>query len=217
MVKPARGRIAQLLSGHRVDGVVQRGTSAPGAGVTLSVAGLGPGRLPVGAAAERKLVSVARPAMFGLGEETLTDPSVRDTWELTAEQVSLGGEWERLLEEALVEVHEGLGLARGARLRAELHALLVYGPDQFFMPHQDSEKDDEMVATLVVSLPSVHTGGLGRRRTGPAVSARLRSPRSSRPGALSRKTTAHGATPTTTMTTKTSTTAGIPPPTTSGS
>ncbi len=27
------------------------------------------------------------------------------------------------------------------------------------MPHQDSEKDDTMIGTLVVSLPSSHTGG----------------------------------------------------------
>ncbi len=37
--------------------------------------------------------------------------------------------------------------------------MLVYGKGQFFLPHQDSEKDDAMVGTLVVSLPSVHTGG----------------------------------------------------------
>ncbi len=159
MVKQARARIAQLLTGAESTGSFSVETSARAAGVTLSVAGVGPVRFPVGAAQERKLVSVARPAMFGLGEATLTDPSVRDTWELTAEQVSLAGDWERVLDEALVEVQEGLGLPRGARLRAELHALLVYGPGQFFMPHQDSEKDDEMVATLVVSLPTVHTGG----------------------------------------------------------
>jgi hypothetical protein len=124
VVRPAREKIALLLRGSETTGSFRVETSAPVAGVTLSVDGVGPVRLPVGAAQERKLVSVARPAMFGLGEETLTDISVRDTWELTADQVSLGGEWERLLEGALVEVHEGLGLPRGARLRAELHALL---------------------------------------------------------------------------------------------
>lgn len=159
MVTSAREKVALLLRGDDQAGSFSAEMSAPVAGVTLSVAGVGPVKLPVGAAQERALVSVARPAMFGLGEETLTDTSVRDTWELTADQVILGGAWEQILEEALVEVHEGLGLARGARLRAEPHALLVYGPDQFFAPHQDSEKNDEMVATLVVSLPSVHTGG----------------------------------------------------------
>ncbi len=37
--------------------------------------------------------------------------------------------------------------------------MLVYGKGQFFVPHQDSDKDDAMVGTLVVSLPSAHTGG----------------------------------------------------------
>src|SRR5215470_19436777 len=37
--------------------------------------------------------------------------------------------------------------------------MLVYGKGQFFLPHQDSEKDDAMVGTLVLSLPSAHTGG----------------------------------------------------------
>ncbi|HET6186132.1 MAG TPA: 2OG-Fe(II) oxygenase [Trebonia sp.] len=45
------------------------------------------------------------------------------------------------------------------RMNAEPHALLVYGTGQFFLPHQDSEKDDTMIGTLVVSLPSSHTGG----------------------------------------------------------
>lgn len=159
MVKPARERIARLLLGDEAAGSFSVETSAPAAGVTLSVDGIGQVHLPVGAAQERRLVSVAQPAMFGLGEETLVDQSVRDTWEIAGGRVTLGGEWERVLEEALAEVHEGLGLPSRARLRAELHALLVYGPDQFFKPHQDSEKDDEMVATLVVSLPSIHTGG----------------------------------------------------------
>lgn len=159
MVKPAREKIALVLRGGESTGSFSVETSAPLTGVTLSVDGIGPVKLPVGAPQERALVSVARPAMFGLGEETRTDTSVRDTWELTADQVSLGGAWDHVLDEALAEVHEGLGFPRDARLRAELHALLVYGPDQFFAPHQDSEKDDEMVATLVVSLPSVHTGG----------------------------------------------------------
>ncbi|MFD0329112.1 2OG-Fe(II) oxygenase [Streptacidiphilus monticola] len=37
--------------------------------------------------------------------------------------------------------------------------MLVYGKGQFFLPHQDSEKHDAMLGTLVVSLPSAHTGG----------------------------------------------------------
>ncbi|MGH3683191.1 MAG: 2OG-Fe(II) oxygenase, partial [Natronosporangium sp.] len=98
--------------------------------------------------------------MFGRGEETLTDTSVRDTWELTPDQITLGGPgWTALLDRALEHFRDELGLPRTARLRAEPHSMLVYGKGQFFLPHQDSEKHDAMVGTLVVSLPSAHTGG----------------------------------------------------------
>jgi hypothetical protein len=40
--------------------------------------------------------------------------------------------------------------------------MLVYGKGQFFLPHQDSEKDDAMVGTLVVSLPSANAEPVGR-------------------------------------------------------
>lgn len=51
------------------------------------------------------------------------------------------------------------GLPDGAVLTADLHSLLVYETDQFFLAHQDSEKDDSMVGTLVMTLPSSYTGG----------------------------------------------------------
>ncbi|MBB2890639.1 2OG-Fe(II) oxygenase [Flexivirga oryzae] len=115
---------------------------------------------PIRAAQAKKLIAVARPAAFGQGEETLHDSAIRDTWELTPDQVRLGGDqWERQLGRVLDVFRDELGLTPGAQLRAELHSMLVYGKGQFFLPHQDSEKHDEMVATLVVSLPSIHTGG----------------------------------------------------------
>ena len=84
------------------------------------------------------------------------DLSVRDTWEITPERVTLTGlDWDAIL----AEVRDELGLPARARLRAEPHALLVYGKGQFFLPHQDSEKDDAMVGTLVVTLPSSYAGG----------------------------------------------------------
>ena len=102
------------------------------------------------------MIANARSARFGRGEQTLMDLGVRDTWEVTPDQVMLTGlDWEAIL----TEVRDELGLPARARLQAEPHALLVYGKGQFFLPHQDSEKDDAMIGTLVVSLPSSHTGG----------------------------------------------------------
>ncbi|WP_063736576.1 2OG-Fe(II) oxygenase [Kitasatospora aureofaciens] len=85
---------------------------------------------------------------------------MRDTWQISPDQVTLGGpSWPTLLSSALEYFRNTLGLPASTRLRAEPHALLVYGKGQFFLPHQDSEKDDAMVGTLVLSLPSAHTGG----------------------------------------------------------
>lgn len=132
----------------------------PGDAVEVHVTDVGTLTLPVRATTAKRLISVARLALFGRGQETLSDRSVRDTWELTPAQVTLGGpKWDAHLEDALTHFRDELGLPPGSQLRPELHSLLVYGKGQFFLPHQDSEKHDEMVATLVVFLPSVHTGG----------------------------------------------------------
>ncbi|WP_459253976.1 hypothetical protein [Streptomyces sp. NPDC059373] len=64
---------------------------------------------------------MARSAKFGRGEETLADASVRDTWELTPGQLTLGGTgWTALLDSAVEHFRDEFGLPRGSRLRAEL-------------------------------------------------------------------------------------------------
>ncbi len=160
MAATARERLAGLLGDSEPTGSFSAQLLAPAHLLQLEVSGVGPVSLPVRAPFAKKLIAVARSAMFGRGEETLTDTSVRDTWELTPDQITLGGAgWTALLERALEHFRDELGLPRTARLRAEPHSMLVYGKGQFFLPHQDSEKHNAMVGTLVVSLPSAHTGG----------------------------------------------------------
>ncbi|HEX6519570.1 MAG TPA: 2OG-Fe(II) oxygenase [Streptosporangiaceae bacterium] len=160
MAKTARERLARLLDDSGSAGSFSAQLLAPAHFLQLEVTGAGPVSLPVRAAQAKKLIAVARPAMFGRGEETLTDTSIRDTWEITPDHVTVGGPgWAALLDGVLEHSRDELGLPPATRLRAELHSMLVYGKGQFFMPHQDSEKDDAMMGTLVVSLPSAHTGG----------------------------------------------------------
>jgi hypothetical protein len=160
MSTAARDRLAHLLAGDQAARSDTSMLRLPGDALTLHVADVGPVTLPVRAAQAKRLIAVARPALFGQGEETLSDTSVRDTWELTPDQVILeGASWDAHLSAALAHFRDDLGLPARSWLRAELHSLLVYGKGQFFLPHQDSEKHDDMVATLVVSLPSVHSGG----------------------------------------------------------
>ena len=157
MSTAARKRLARTLRGDEQTAFSVELT-APADSLNLEIEGFGPVRLPVTPAKARKLIGLGQPARFGRGEETLTDPEVRDTWEIPAHLVRAGWD-EAALKDILATVKEELGLPTGARLTAELHSLLVYEPDQFFLPHQDSEKDDAMVGTLVVTLPSSFTGG----------------------------------------------------------
>ncbi len=157
MSTAARKRLARTLRGDE-QAAFSVELTAPAGSLNLTVEGLGPVKLPVTPAQARKLVGRGQPARFGRGEETLTDPEVRDTWEVPRGLVR--AEWDdAVLADVLAMAKEDLGVPTRARLTAELHSLLVYEPGQFFLPHQDSEKDDAMVGTLVVTLPSGFTGG----------------------------------------------------------
>ena len=78
---------------------------------------------------------------------------------LTAAPFPLGGRtWPETFASVLAQVAVGLGYPEDA-VSAELYKLLVYEPGGFFVPHRDAEKLDNMVATLVVSLPVSGAGG----------------------------------------------------------
>ncbi|WP_182358951.1 2OG-Fe(II) oxygenase [Tomitella gaofuii] len=160
MAIPPRETLRRLLAGSETNTQDTATLRLPARTLALSVDGLGVVPLPIRAPQAKKLISIAHPAHFGKGEETLLDTDVRDTWEVPAELVHLDGAgWDEELADALERLGETLGLQHGTRLRPEFHSLLVYGKGQFFAPHQDSEKHDGMVASLVVMLPSAHNGG----------------------------------------------------------
>jgi predicted 2-oxoglutarate/Fe(II)-dependent dioxygenase YbiX len=156
MATAARDRLGRTLRGDAQAAFsVELTTKADD--LSLEVEGFGHVRFPVTPAKARKL-RLGQPARFGRGEETLTDPDVRDTWEIPKHLVR--ATWDAAaLKDILATVKEELGLPYAAGLTADLHSLLVYEPNQFFLPHQDSEKDDSMVGTLVVTLPSSYAGG----------------------------------------------------------
>ena len=55
------------------------------------MAGAGPISFPVKAPQAKQMIACARSARFGRGEQTLMDLSVRDTGEITPDQVTLTG------------------------------------------------------------------------------------------------------------------------------
>ncbi|WP_194813647.1 2OG-Fe(II) oxygenase [Nocardia sp. XZ_19_385] len=128
--------------------------------LVVEVEGVGRLELPVPPGQARRLCEVARPARYGLREQTLLDANVRDTWEVPRERVAIDeGRWHETLLPLLDTLRGELGLSADCELSAELHSMLVYEPGQFFQRHQDSEKTEGMIGTLVVTLPSAFTGG----------------------------------------------------------
>jgi predicted 2-oxoglutarate/Fe(II)-dependent dioxygenase YbiX len=157
MAATARDRLARTLRGEAQAAFSVELTARMDA-LNLEVEGFGHVKFPVTPAKARKLLGLGQPARFGRGEETVTDPKVRDTWEIPKHLVR--AQWnDATLKDILVTVKEELGLPNAAELTADLHSLLVYEQNQHFLAHQDSEKDDAMVGTVVVTLPSSYTGG----------------------------------------------------------
>ncbi len=125
----------------------------------LEVAGLGPVALPLTVNTAKELIGHGHQAPYGKGTKTVVDTKVRKVWELDPGQFELlNPEWPGCVDRITDAVREHLGLKEQI-LDAQLYKLLIYEKGGFFLPHKDGEKVDRMVATLVVGLPSKHTGG----------------------------------------------------------
>lgn len=125
----------------------------------LEVEGVGFISFPVPEIQVQQIIQQASRAPYGRGEATLLDESVRQTWQLAADKVRLGGKaWEQTFARILETVVQGLGCAE-VEVSAELYKLLVYERGGFFASHRDTEKAGGMFGTLVVMLPSAFRGG----------------------------------------------------------
>lgn len=134
----------------------------PAGHLAIEVEGLGLLPQPLPPAQAQALHDLSEPAQFGLRDQTLLDTTVRHTGEISADLLSL--DWQPGAFAALKQaVAQALGVEQ---LDAWLHNLLIYGPGQFFKPHQDTEKHPGMVATLVLVWPSPHIGGTLRVQLG---------------------------------------------------
>ncbi len=125
----------------------------------VDVEGIGVLSFPVPEAQSRALVERCERAPYGRGTETVLDTSVRKVWQLSPSRFDIGGKpWPGVFAQILDTVANGLG-CNGANVTAELYKLLVYDEGAFFKTHRDTEKADGMFGTLLIVLPSPHTGG----------------------------------------------------------
>ncbi|KAL0259096.1 hypothetical protein SLS55_006601 [Diplodia seriata] len=128
----------------------------------ITVGGVGPVQLPLTPDAARAIAQACHQAPFGRGEETVVDPSVRNTWELNPGNFSITEpNWnDKFLPKVLRDVGNELGVFSNCRsFHCELYKMLLYEQGAMFKPHRDSEKTPGMFGTLVICLPSPHEGG----------------------------------------------------------
>jgi len=154
-----RAPIADVLAQIEAPGAFATRLRAPADELEIEVVGVGRLSFPITPRMGRNLRAVARPSPFGLREQTLHDPSVRNTWEIAARRVKIDARWKPVLSKHLRTLRTELGFPDDCELKAVFDKLLLYEEGQFFKPHQDSVKSDGMVATLVVVLPSEYSGG----------------------------------------------------------
>jgi hypothetical protein len=160
MMTTVLAQIGELLSEVGARGTFAARRTAAADDLYVEVKGLGRLRFPISRTQAQRLCRMARPARYGRGEQTLLDRQVRDTWEIPKSRVKIDQRrWNRTLLPVLEALRADLGLSDGCKLKAELHGMLVYAPGQFFLRHQDSEKADGMIGTLVVTLPGSFKGG----------------------------------------------------------
>jgi predicted 2-oxoglutarate/Fe(II)-dependent dioxygenase YbiX len=125
---------------------------------TIDVDGVGRIAFPILPAQAERLVAIAEAAPYGRGEETVVDREVRRTWQVDSAKVRIGGRhWEKTLAGLVADIAIGLGVSEP--VAADFYKLLVYDTGSFFIDHRDTEKVPGMFATMVLVLPSTHSGG----------------------------------------------------------
>jgi hypothetical protein len=114
-------------------------------------------KLPIDA-----LLKVASPASFGKDGEKVYDPEVRKAFEIPRSQLPSD-----LLDVLKIESIERLEYKMKPKLRRwtyHLYKIHMYGPGGKFEEHVDTLHTSNHVATVVLSLPSEHVGGVLRVR-----------------------------------------------------
>jgi len=124
----------------------------------LEIQGVGEIGFPVNHLQIAEMVKAAHKAPFGKGSETVLDTTVRSAWEIDADKTTFNSDWGKFVDTIVGQIKPGLGIADHV-VSANLYKLLIYEKGDFFLPHKDSEKEKGMFGTLIIGLPSKHTGG----------------------------------------------------------
>ncbi len=125
----------------------------------LKINNIGTIALPFLETQAKDIITHCEQAPFGRGEETVTNTQVRNCWQLDTQYFEVTNPaWNEALHDSVQQIGYQLGLS-DSTIEFEPYKLLVYEKGGFFKAHRDTEKMPNMFATLVINLPSEHTGG----------------------------------------------------------
>lgn len=125
----------------------------------LEIDGYGEVSFPINTTIYNDILNFSRQAPFGKGSKTVTDVSVRSTQEIDAEQIKFNNpNWGKTIQKIVKSVKEEFAI-ENKEVSASLYKFLIYKEGDFFLPHKDSEKEKGMFASLIIGLPSKHSGG----------------------------------------------------------
>ena len=125
----------------------------------MEIMGVGEIGFPVSEIESKEIIKVAHKAPFGKGSETVINLEVRSGWEIDANKITfINNEWGKFIDEIIEQIKPELGIQE-YHVTANLYKLLIYEKGDFFLTHKDSEKEMGMFGTLIIGLPTKHTGG----------------------------------------------------------
>ncbi|KDQ16692.1 hypothetical protein BOTBODRAFT_30614 [Botryobasidium botryosum FD-172 SS1] len=136
-------------------------SEAPNPCLRISTGNIGAIGMPLSEPEARRIISHAAQAPFGMGERTIVDKEVRDTWEIDASAVTFDNPaWATFVAGVAKDACASLGVNFAvSKPKIQLYKLLVYEAGSHFLPHRDTEKVDGMFATIIIVLQSPFTGG----------------------------------------------------------
>ncbi|KAF7329115.1 Fe2OG dioxygenase domain-containing protein [Mycena kentingensis (nom. inval.)] len=105
-----------------------------------------------------QLAKACERASFGLNQENVLDENYRKAGKMDLDKFAARFDVSGVLGVVAPYLFEDQGTG-ASTLHAEMYKLNVYGPGSFFKAHQDTPRSSDMVGSLVVVLPTKHTGG----------------------------------------------------------
>jgi 2OG-Fe(II) oxygenase superfamily len=105
-----------------------------------------------------QILKMAQDSRFGYQEETRLDKTVRRSKEIPAAELEVEFKGS-FLPDLMEQIRKNFGYDDNAQFIPHLYNLLMYEPGDFFKPHQDTEKVEGMIATMLLILPTPHIGG----------------------------------------------------------